>query len=170
MKHTSRWLVNSPHKGQWRGALMFSLICAWINAWVNSREAGDLRCHRAHYDVTVMGHVIINHDIDNFLCYMKKDSSLFLIKFTNELSRFYVCFSCSWKFNKYCSSWDQCYLRVIRNHFIGGNFLMLGEYLGWGGSGSLQNEILVIFWTCLDEYAYIYILEILILCLTSRGS
>ena len=26
--------VNSPHKGQWREALMFSLICAWINAWV----------------------------------------------------------------------------------------------------------------------------------------
>ena len=24
--------VNSPHKGQWRGALMFSLICAWINS------------------------------------------------------------------------------------------------------------------------------------------
>ena len=23
--------VNSPHKGQWRGALMFSLICVWIN-------------------------------------------------------------------------------------------------------------------------------------------
>ena len=22
--------VNSPHKGQWRGALMFSVICAWI--------------------------------------------------------------------------------------------------------------------------------------------
>ena len=46
--------VNSPHKGQWRGALMFSLICAWINGWVNNREAGDLRRHRAHYDVTVM--------------------------------------------------------------------------------------------------------------------
>ena len=46
--------VNSPHKGQWRGALMFSLICAWINAWVNNREAGDLRCHHIHYDVTVM--------------------------------------------------------------------------------------------------------------------
>ena len=45
--------VNSPHKGQWRGALMFSLICAWINAWVNNREAGDLRRHRAHYDVIV---------------------------------------------------------------------------------------------------------------------
>ena len=46
--------VNSPHKGQWRGALMFSLICAWINAWVHNREAGDLRRHRAHYDVIVM--------------------------------------------------------------------------------------------------------------------
>ena len=47
-------LVNSPHKGQWRGALMFSLICSWINGWVNSREADDLRRHRAHYDVTVI--------------------------------------------------------------------------------------------------------------------
>ena len=46
--------VNFPHKGQWRGTLMFSLICAWINGWVNNYEAGDLRHHRAHYDVTVM--------------------------------------------------------------------------------------------------------------------
>ena len=46
--------VNSPHKGQWRGALMFSLICVWINVWVNNREAGDLIRHRAHYDVIVM--------------------------------------------------------------------------------------------------------------------
>ena len=46
--------VNSPHKGQWRGALVFSLICAWINGWVNNREAGDFRRHHAHYDVTVM--------------------------------------------------------------------------------------------------------------------
>ena len=46
--------VNSPHKGQWRRALMFSLICVWINGWVNNREAGDLRRHRGHYDVNVM--------------------------------------------------------------------------------------------------------------------
>ena len=46
--------VNSPHKGQRRGALMFSSICVWINGWVNNREAGDLSCHRAHYDVIVM--------------------------------------------------------------------------------------------------------------------
>ena len=46
--------MKSPHKGQWLGALMFSLICAWINGWVNSREAGDLRRHCSHYDVIVM--------------------------------------------------------------------------------------------------------------------
>ena len=46
--------VNYPHKGQWRGALMFSLICVWINSWVNNREAGNLRRYRAHYNVTVM--------------------------------------------------------------------------------------------------------------------
>ena len=42
-----------PAQGQWRGALMFSLICAWISGWVNNGEAGDLRRHRAHYDVIV---------------------------------------------------------------------------------------------------------------------
>ena len=46
--------VNSPHQGQWRGALMFSLIFAWMNGWVNNRDASDSRRHRAHYDVTVM--------------------------------------------------------------------------------------------------------------------
>ena len=46
--------VNSPHKGQWRGALMFSLICIGTNDWVNNRDAGDLRRHRAHYDAIVM--------------------------------------------------------------------------------------------------------------------
>ena len=46
--------ANSPHKGQWRGALMFSLICVWINGWVSNREAGDLRRNLAHYDVIVM--------------------------------------------------------------------------------------------------------------------
>ena len=51
--------VNSLHKGQLRGALGFSLICAWINSWVNKREDGDWRRHRAHYDVTVMSTIII---------------------------------------------------------------------------------------------------------------
>ena len=46
--------VNSPHKGQWCGALMFPLICARTNGWVNHWDAGNLRHHRAHYHVTVM--------------------------------------------------------------------------------------------------------------------
>ena len=45
--------VNFPHKGKWRGALKFSLICVWINGWVNNREAGDLIRYRAHYEVSV---------------------------------------------------------------------------------------------------------------------
>ena len=44
----------TSHKGQWRGALMISLICAWINGCVDNREAGDLRRHRARYDVSVI--------------------------------------------------------------------------------------------------------------------
>ena len=46
--------VNSPHKGQWRGALLFSLICTQINGWVNNHKAGDLRRHGGHYEVTVI--------------------------------------------------------------------------------------------------------------------
>ena len=50
--------VNSPHKGQWREALVFSLIYAWINDWVNNREDGDLRRHLGHYDVIVMDYSV----------------------------------------------------------------------------------------------------------------
>ena len=56
--------VNSPHKGQWRGALMFSWIRAWINGWVNNGEAGDLRRHHAHYDVIVMNSSSFSNDTD----------------------------------------------------------------------------------------------------------
>ena len=60
--------VNSPRKGQWRGALMFSLICVWINDWVNNREAGDLRRYRAHYDVIVMRNYIPQYLWDLITC------------------------------------------------------------------------------------------------------
>ena len=33
-----RSLVDTPHKGQWHRALMFSLICAWTNGWANNRD------------------------------------------------------------------------------------------------------------------------------------
>ena len=54
--------VNSPHKGQWRGAFMFSWICVWIN----NREAGDLRRYRAHYDVIVMSSRAASLVLDQF--------------------------------------------------------------------------------------------------------
>ena len=63
-----------PHKGQWRGALMFSLICAWIyNGWVNNHEAGDLRRHRAHFDVTVMPYSF-SDNLGNSLCSLKSST------------------------------------------------------------------------------------------------
>ena len=38
----------------------------WINGWVNNGEAGDLRRHRAHYDITVMGDVLWHLPESNF--------------------------------------------------------------------------------------------------------
>ena len=64
--------VNSPHKGQWRGALMLSLIYAWINDWVNNREAGDLRRQRGHCDVIVMS--IINLPVDTLIMEMQDNT------------------------------------------------------------------------------------------------
>ena len=54
VREIHRATVYSLHKSQWCGALMFSLICAWINGWANTGDAGDLRRHRVHYDATVM--------------------------------------------------------------------------------------------------------------------
>ena len=51
---STRSPVDSPHKGQWCRASIFSLICAWTNDWANIRNAGDFRRHCAHYDVIVM--------------------------------------------------------------------------------------------------------------------
>ena len=46
--------VDSPHKGQWCRALVLSLICTSTNGWAKNRDAGDLRSHRGHDDVTVI--------------------------------------------------------------------------------------------------------------------
>ena len=56
VREINRSPVNFPHKGQWRGALIY----AWMNDWVNNREAGDLRRQHGHYDVIVMkGNMIL---------------------------------------------------------------------------------------------------------------
>ena len=40
--------VDSPHKGQWHKALMFSLMFALTNDWINSGVAGDLSTDDVH--------------------------------------------------------------------------------------------------------------------------
>ena len=50
LREIHRSPVDSPHKGQWRGALMFSLICACIIAWAENWDAGDLRRNRVYYE------------------------------------------------------------------------------------------------------------------------
>ena len=95
--------VNSPHKGQWCRSLMFSLICIWTNAWVNSGDASDLRCHCTHYDITVMGYVPCGstrqHSLDSstpgqigchftddiFRCIFVNEKFCILIKFHRNL-------------------------------------------------------------------------------------
>ena len=89
--------VNSPHKGQWRGALMFSLICARINGWVNNGEAGDLRRHRAHYDVIVMsnvGPIIISADFKLHSCWEYcQGNQLILSETKNATTKFWTIYS-----------------------------------------------------------------------------
>ena len=91
--------VNSPHKGQWRGAVMFSLICAWINSWTNNHVAGYLRCHRAHYDVNVMRRLIetltrnrhfIQHSYDHSAV-EKNDLSIWNYMFLSKLRNWEFC-------------------------------------------------------------------------------
>ena len=54
VREIHQWQVNCSYKGQWCGALMFSLIFSWTNGWANSRYAGDLKRNRDHCDVTVL--------------------------------------------------------------------------------------------------------------------
>ena len=99
--------VNSPHKGQWRGALMITLICARINGWVNNCEAGDLRRNLAHYDVIVMFSLNCGFNIkSNFFMFVDID-----INDVPKLQRKYVkpwifvLISGQWPLGKYHRPW-----------------------------------------------------------------
>ena len=61
---------NSPVPDQWRGALMFSLICARISGWVNNGQAGDLRRYRVHCDVIVMNILCFHHEFKPVWVYL----------------------------------------------------------------------------------------------------
>ena len=84
--------VNSPHKGQWRRTLLFSLICVWTNGWVNNRDAGDFRRNRAHYDLIIMLWCVRSRH-DRF--------PKFVIIVLNEVS---CCFELCVIMSEYCTS------------------------------------------------------------------
>ena len=112
--------VNSPHKGQWRGPLMFSLICAWINDWVNNGKAGDLRRHRAHYEVIVMyiAWNSLHRQIgSNYTCWMHN---------VGVQSGFH---GCEWKARSPVNEWAWPHFRAsvrvaINQHYCGNRTLI----------------------------------------------
>ena len=80
--------VNSPHKSQWGGALMFTLICTQINVWVNTRVAGDFILHRAHYDAIVMIPFTHEKTYDTMMNSPAKEE-----KMIYDIHKFYACTS-----------------------------------------------------------------------------
>ena len=79
--------MNSPHQGQWRGALKFSLICVWTNGWAHNRDAGDMRHHRTHYYVTVIHYqydmyvqlvLTVQYALRKFACNYRPHSMTFM--------------------------------------------------------------------------------------------
>ena len=93
-----RSAANSPHKGRWRGALMFSLFCARSNCWINTRDAGDLRRHRAHDDTTVMSRVFSRQQWVVLLLLGPKscETFLFIVQMANELQSISRVFGMNW--------------------------------------------------------------------------
>ena len=95
-----QWIPRA--NGQWRGALIFSLTCAWINGWVNTCETGDLRHHNAHYDVTVMNGLVtdstkplpdllLNHqwDLFEYISFLFSFALWSIVnKFQNKINKF----------------------------------------------------------------------------------
>ena len=72
---TGHWWI-LPHVGQWRRALMFSLICVWTNGWANNWDTSDLRRHRVHYDVIVIN----NHTKSTPWVKSNKEMTLYRIR------------------------------------------------------------------------------------------
>ena len=90
----------SLYKGQWRRALMFSLICAWTDGWANNRDAGNLRRHHAHYDVTV-----------KYYYYYYKPSMAYQL--SSSKVEFQLRFRCTWV-NFSLLKWAICWQRIKR--------------------------------------------------------
>ena len=124
--------VNSPHKGQWRGALMFSLIYDWINGWVNNSEVGYLRRHRVHYDVTVMPQLKLYRQRDivysSLQCFLCGGSTILIFLPCRHRAMKFYCYENKyffgllfWRYSSYrkelCTKWissSNCSIRELR--------------------------------------------------------
>ena len=79
METFSALLALSADKDQWHGALMFSMIYAWINDWENNREAGDLRRHRGLYDVNVMSSAAMVLTMEDKVSFIFRKHSILIV-------------------------------------------------------------------------------------------
>ena len=93
-----------PHKGQWRGALIFSLIYAWTNGWANNRDADDLWRHRAHYDVIVMFHPALVHSVIQSLQKQTSRGLMFSQIEVNDID--YICIYLEFYDNNIIFAWN----------------------------------------------------------------
>ena len=124
-------LVDSSHKDQWRGALMFSLM-----AWANNQYIGDLRHHRAHYGVTVIrntdysGSVFIDNEAEGIgVEYV----DCVLLTVVYELVRYlkyatHLVSTHNNRVSKYiheCCSKQCCFYSHIANHNCASNYPLL---------------------------------------------
>ena len=116
-----------PTKGQWHGALMLSLICAWINGWVNNREAGDLRCHHAHYGVTVMNIMLLQSNQSWSACNSIIDGVLLIWIYYNVTA-----------FMTSIESWTIKYYRMTR-----GQMRIWNIIIGWSSRQFSSKSIIV---------------------------
>ena len=93
---------NSPVAGEFLAqrpvawALMLSLICAWINSWINNRKAGDVKRHRAYYDVSVMKSNDITATSFDKLAVISLAAIKWYISAWKQIKLFFVCMYYWW--------------------------------------------------------------------------
>ena len=104
--------VSSPHKGQWRWALIFLFI---LSGCANNREADDLRRHRVHYDVTVM----CNHISHKLVCFPTLNIPVILIIWQVFLSSNVIVYHVSFLVNYLISPWTKWppFHKICSRHF-----------------------------------------------------
>ena len=118
--------VNSLHKGQWRGALVLSLIYAWMNNLVNNREAGDLRRHRPHYGVTVM-----------------RPLNIFLFFFMSKYKTIHKTNPWTWLLPCHFMAWTNISTQNTRHldtHFLDGKYCYFGSSVIWAYLRMIWNK------------------------------